>query len=104
LELKNDPHLIEESEFWHKEANRQPEFPQGIREAGILDFDINTLENRFFYDCKTLPNFDGDTSFTALSILNILAEWRRFIVKFQLANPGAASSEKRNFNKAKIYS
>ncbi|HEY5592993.1 MAG TPA: L-rhamnose mutarotase [Paludibacter sp.] len=94
LELKNDPKLIEEYKYWHKEENRWPEIPAGIREVGILDMEIYINENRLFMIVETSQDFDWDSSFAKLATLNRQAEWEEFMAKFQLTKPGTTSSEK----------
>jgi L-rhamnose mutarotase len=46
LDLKNEPHLIEEYEAYHRRI--WPEITATIRSAGILDLQIYRAENRLF--------------------------------------------------------
>jgi len=94
LELKNDQKLIEEYKFWHRNENRWPEIPQGIREVGILDMEIYISEHQLFMIVETSNDFDWDSAFTTLAKLNRQAEWEEFMSKFQLTKPGATSSGK----------
>ena len=92
--MKNDPTLIEEYKFWHKNENRWPEIPAGIREVGILDMEIYISENRLFMIVETKQDFDWDLAFAKLATFNRQAEWEEFMSKFQLTKSGATSSEK----------
>ena len=92
--MKNDPTLIEEYKFWHKNENRWPEIPAGIREVGILDMEIYINESRLFMIIETAFDFDWDASFAKLATLNRQAEWEEFMSKFQFTKPGATSSVK----------
>ena len=94
LELVNDPLLIEEYKFWHKNENRWPEIPQGIREAGILNMEIYIHENLLFMIVDTPLDFNWDTAFGKLATLNRQGEWEEFVSKYQITKPGATSSEK----------
>ncbi|MEI8272730.1 MAG: L-rhamnose mutarotase [Paludibacter sp.] len=94
LELKNDSKLIEEYKYWHKDENRWPEIPEGIREVGILDMEIYINENQLFMIIETASDFDWDRSFATLASLKRQAEWEEFMAKYQLTKPDATSSEK----------
>ncbi len=94
LELKDDAQLIEEYKFWHKNENRWPEIPAGIREVGILEMELYILGNKLFMIVETPLDFDWDSAFTKLAKLDRQAEWEDFMAKFQLTKPGASSSEK----------
>lgn len=94
LALKNDPDLMEEYKFWHKNENRWPEIPQGIREVGILDMELYITGNLLFMIVETPLDFEWDTAFATLAGLNRQAEWEEFMAKFQKSEPGQSSSEK----------
>ncbi|WP_243348052.1 L-rhamnose mutarotase [Parabacteroides sp. FAFU027] len=94
LELKYDPALIEEYKYWHRPENRWPEIPQGIREVGILDMEIYLLGSLLFMIVETPLDFEWDSAFAKLAVLNRQAEWEEFMAKFQLTKPGASSAEK----------
>ena len=94
LELKDDPALIEEYKYWHRHENRWPEIPQGIREVGILDMEIYLLGSLLFMIVETPLDFEWDSAFAKLAVLNRQAEWEEFMAKFQLTKPGASSAEK----------
>jgi L-rhamnose mutarotase len=43
---------------------------------------------------ETGPDFDWDAAFSKLASLPRQAEWEDFMAQFQMAEPGAASSQK----------
>ncbi len=94
LDLKDDPKLIEEYKYWHKNENIFPEIPKGIREVGILNMEIFILGNRLFMILETPVEFDWDKAFGKLATLERQAEWEEFMSKYQASKPGAASAEK----------
>jgi len=94
LRLKNDPASIEKYKFWHRPENRWPEIPQGIREVGILDMEIYIHNDLLFMIIETGHDFDWDAAFSKLATLPRQAEWENFMAQFQIADPGAASSQK----------
>lgn len=94
LQLNDDAELIEEYKFWHAPENRWPEIPEGIREVGILEMELYIHGNLLFMIVETPLDFEWDLAFTKLTKLNRQAEWEEFMSKFQLAKPGASSSEK----------
>lgn len=94
LELKNVPELIEEYKYWHKDENRWPEIPAGIREVGILDMEIYIFQNKLFMIVETPLDFDWDNSFKRLATLERQQEWEAFMSKFQVSSENASSAEK----------
>ncbi|MDD3080235.1 MAG: L-rhamnose mutarotase [Paludibacter sp.] len=94
LSLKNDSQLIEEYKYWHRTENRWPEIPEGIRAIGILEMEIYIHGNLLFMIVETPVDFDWDKSFARLAGMNRQAEWESFMAKFQVADSGAASSDK----------
>lgn len=94
LELHDDPDLITEYKYWHRNENRWPEIPAGIRSVGILDMEIYILGNRLFMIVETPLDFNWDEAFGLLATLDRQAEWEEFVARFQLTRPGASSAEK----------
>ena len=94
LELKDDPELIEEYKYWHKNENIWKEIPEGIKKVGILDMEIYLHGTRLFMIVETKQDFDWDKDMARLGQLEKQAEWEEFVSKFQKSKPGASSSEK----------
>jgi L-rhamnose mutarotase len=94
LELHDDTDLIAEYKYWHRNENRWPEIPAGIRSVGILDMEIYILGNQLFMIVETPLDFNWDEAFGRLATLDRQAEWEDFMARFQLTRPGASSSEK----------
>ena len=80
LDLKEDPELIREYEYWHSAEHIWPEIPAGIRAVFMI--------------VETDDDFDWDAAFGRLATLDRQAEWEDFVSRFQKAEPGSASSEK----------
>jgi L-rhamnose mutarotase len=94
LDLKDDPDLIKEYQYWHDSKNIWPEIPRGIRKVGILDMEIYLLDNRLFMIIETPEDFDFDQQMAKLAQLPRQAEWEAFVSKFQKSSADAKSSEK----------
>jgi L-rhamnose mutarotase len=94
LKLKNDPSLIKEYEFWHREENIWKEIPQGIRDVGIIDMEIYRHERILFMILTVPEKFDFDQQMGKLRLLPRQQEWEVFMENYQDSTPGAASAEK----------
>ena len=94
LDLKEDPELIREYEYWHSAEHIWPEIPAGIRAVGIRDMEIYRHGVHLFMIVETDDDFDWDAAFGRLTTLDRQAEWEDFVSRFQKAEPGSASSEK----------
>lgn len=94
LDLKADPALIAEYEFWHKKENAWPENLQNIRESGITGMEIYRTGNRLFMVMET----DASFSFTRKSALDAanpkVQEWESLMSTFQQSLPWAKPGEK----------
>ena len=94
LDLKDDPGLIAEYRKRHTENEAWPEILQGIRSVGILEMEIYILDNRLFMIVETPLDFDWDEAFARLAALPRQEEWETYMSVFQVARPGATSTEK----------
>lgn len=94
LDLRNDPELIAEYRRRHSRDEIWPEVMAGIREVGILEMEIYILDTRLFMIVETALDFDWDTAMDRLSTLPRQQEWEDYMSIFQLAAPGATSTQK----------
>jgi len=94
LDLKDDAALIAEYIKRHSREDAWPEIRAGIREVGILEMEIYILSTRLFMIVETSLDFDWDTAFSKLDTLPRQKEWEKYMSIFQIASPGASSSEK----------
>lgn len=94
LDLENDPKLIEEYKYWHKNENIWPEIPKGIKEVGIVNMEIYVYDARMFMIMETTTEFDLDKDMERLGTLEKQKEWEEFMWKFQKAVQGAPPNSK----------
>ena len=94
LDLKEDPQLITEYEYWHKPENIWPEITAGIKEVGIESMEIYRLGTRLFMILEAGPDFNFERDMARLATLPRQQEWEAFVSKFQKSAPGETSSEK----------
>ncbi len=94
LDLKDDPELIKEYRKRHAEENFWPEIMAGIKEVGILDMDIYIRGTRLFMILEVPVDLDLDAAMSRLATLPRQQEWEDYMSIFQVAAPGASSSEK----------
>lgn len=94
LDLRDDPELIAEYRRRHSQTEIWPEVMAGIREVGILEMEIYILDTRLFMIVETALDFDWDTAMERLSTLPRQQEWEDYMSVFQLAEPGATSTQK----------
>ena len=92
LDLKDDAALI--AEYVKRHSNPWPEIRNGFREVGILEMEIFLLGTRLFMIVETPLDFDWDVAMAKLATLPRQAEWEEYMSIFQVASPGASSSEK----------
>src|SRR3954466_10481757 len=83
LDLKEDPALIEEYEFWHKSENRRPEIMKSISDAGISNMEIYRTGNRLFMIMEVDDNFSFDRKAKMDAEDPKVQEWEAFVWKFQ---------------------
>lgn len=94
LDLKNDPKLIEEYKKRHSKEEFWPEIGAGMKEVGILEMEIYILGTRLFMIVEVPLDFDWDVAFAKLDTLPRQKEWEEYMSVFQMASPGASSTEK----------
>jgi Uncharacterized conserved protein len=94
LDLKDNPELIEDYKKHHSKEYIWPEIPDGIKEVGILEMEIYLLGTRLFMIVETPLSFDWGTAMARLNTLPRQKLWEEFTSSFQVASPGASSSEK----------
>jgi L-rhamnose mutarotase len=92
--LQLNPATIEEYKYWHNNRHIWKEIPEGIRKVGILDMEIYLANNTAFMIIETPLDFDWDTAFGRLAILERQAEWEAFVGKFQHTRRDLRSEEK----------
>jgi L-rhamnose mutarotase len=94
LDLKDDPQLIREYEYWHKSENGWPEITNSIIGAGIKDMQIYRTGNRLFMIMETEDNYMPDKK-AEMDIANPkVQEWEQLMWKFQSPLPWAKDGEK----------
>lgn len=94
LDLKNDPTLITEYEYWHKAENGWPEIRKSIRDAGILDMQIYRTGNRLFMIMETSEDYAAEKKATMDISNHKVQEWEQLMWKFQQPLPWAKEGEK----------
>jgi L-rhamnose mutarotase len=92
LDLKNEQHLIEEYEAYHK--NVWPEIIEKIKESGIVNCEIFRVQNRLVMRLEAHDDF----SFEKKEILDASSEmvnkWEDLMWTYQQALPGSKVGEK----------
>ena len=92
LDLKDDPKLIGEYLYWHK--NVWPEIKASITGAGIISMEIYRYNNRLFMimDVDDTFSFERKAEMDALNPK--VQEWEELMWKYQKPLPGALPGEK----------
>jgi L-rhamnose mutarotase len=94
LDLKDDPQLIAEYEYWHRAENGWPEVKRSILDAGIMEMQIYRTGNRLMMIMETNDQFNV-TAKTASDAANPkVQEWEQLMWKFQQPLPWAKEGEK----------
>ena len=94
LDLKDDPELIAEYEYWHRAENGWPEIKQSIVDAGITDMQIYRTGNRLFMIMDTSDNYNSSQKKQMDAINPKVQEWEQLMWKFQQPMPWAKDGEK----------
>lgn len=92
VDLKDDPKIIAEYEFWHKKV--WPEIIQSIRSSGIEDMSIYRYSDRLFMIMEVNDEFSFEKKAAADLADPKVQEWEDFMWKFQQAIPGVKPGEK----------
>lgn len=94
LDLKDDPQLIAEYEYWHKAENSWPEIHKNISDAEILDMQIYRTGNRLFMIMEKSDNYEAKKKEQMDALNPKVQEWEKLMWKFQLPLPWAKEGEK----------
>ncbi|MFX1703984.1 L-rhamnose mutarotase [Chitinophaga sp. CC14] len=94
LDLKDNPELIAEYEYWHRAENGWPEVRKSILDAGIVEMQIYRTGNRLMMIMETNDQYD-ETAKSASDAANPkVQEWEQLMWKFQQPLPWAKEGEK----------
>lgn len=94
LDLKDDPRLIEEYEYWHKSENGWPEVRKSILDAGIVGMEIYRTGNRLMMIMETNDGYDETAKAASDAANPKVQEWEQLMWKFQQPLPWAKEGEK----------
>ncbi|AHM62744.1 hypothetical protein D770_22485 [Flammeovirgaceae bacterium 311] len=92
LDLKDDPQLIAEYEFWHR--NVWPEIRKSLVDAGITEMQIYRLGNRLVMIMETDSSFSFERKEAMDKANPKVQEWEALMWKFQKPLPGTPVGEK----------
>ncbi|HUQ96602.1 MAG TPA: L-rhamnose mutarotase [Chitinophagaceae bacterium] len=92
LDLKNDPQLIAEYEWHHK--NVWPDVLQSLRDAGIINMEIYRYQNHLYMIIDADETFSFERKAAADAANEKVQEWEAAMAKYQDALPGAQPGEK----------
>jgi L-rhamnose mutarotase len=92
LDLKDEPHLINEYEDWHKKV--WPEIKSSILDSAIVNMEIYRTGNRLFMIMETSDDFDFVKKASMDAANHKVQEWEALMWKFQQPLPWAAPGEK----------
>jgi len=92
LDLQDDPALISEYEFWHR--NVWPEIRKSILDAGITDMEIYRILNRLFMVMETTDAFDPQAKADQDAANPKVQQWEELMWKYQKPLPHAKPGEK----------
>jgi L-rhamnose mutarotase len=94
LDLKDNPELIAEYEYWHRAENGWPEVRKSILDAGIVAMQIYRTGNRLMMIIETNDLY-SETAKNASDAANPkVQEWEQLMWKFQQPLPWAKEGEK----------
>jgi len=94
LDLVNDPLLIAEYEYWHKDGNGWPEIKSSILDAGIQDMQIFLIGNRLFMIIETDDSFSFERKAEMDTSNPMVQKWEKLMEKFQKPLPWANGNGK----------
>lgn len=94
LDLKDDPSLIGEYEYWHAPGNVFPEVLKSLTDSGIQKMEIFRTGNRLIMVIETTDEF----SFERKAIMDEenpkVVEWETMMSRFQQRIPWAKPDQK----------
>ncbi|MCF6407270.1 L-rhamnose mutarotase [Chitinophaga filiformis] len=94
LDLKDDPQLIAEYEYWHRAENGWPEVKRSILDAGITEMQIYRTGNRLMMIMETNDEFNASAKMAADAANPKVQEWEQLMWKFQQPLPWAKEGQK----------
>jgi L-rhamnose mutarotase len=94
LDLKDDPAIIQEYEYWHRTENGWPEIRKSIIEAGIINMEIYRTGNRLFMIMDTQADFSFEHKSRMDAANPKVQQWEQLMWKFQQPLPWAREGEK----------
>lgn len=94
LDLRDDPQLIAEYEYWHEAKNGWPEIRKSILDADIIDMQIYRTGNRLMMIMDTSDDYDADRKAILDGANPKVQEWEQLMWKFQQPLPWAGENEK----------
>lgn len=92
LDLKDEPNLIEEYKAFHQ--NVWPEIIESIKESGIRNLEIYTIQDRLFMIIEAEAHFSFEEKAKLDATNPKVQEWEELMWRFQKALPGAQPGEK----------
>lgn len=92
LDLIDEPHLIEEYKKFHQ--NVWPEIIDSIKESGIRNLEIYTIQDRLFMIIEAEAHFSFEEKAKSDATNPKVQEWEELMWRFQKALPGAQPGEK----------
>ena len=103
LTLKSDEEARREYIKWHSQEYNWKEVREGIREVGILEMEIDILDNMLVMIVDAPADFDWDKAMARLATLPRQAEWEVFVSQFQGCSKEATSDEKWQMMELMFY-
>ena len=83
LDLKDDPALIAEYEYWHRGENGWPAIRESILKSSIVQMEIYRTGNRLFMIMETDNTFSFEHKAAADANNIKVQEWEKLMWKFQ---------------------
>lgn len=94
LDLHDNPALIEEYKWYHRQENFWPEVLGNILDQGILSEEIYVTGTRMVMILRTTDEFSFESK-AATDRANLkMQEWEALMWKYQKPVPGARAGEK----------
>lgn len=94
LDLKDDPQLIAEYEYWHRAENGWPEVRRSILDAGIVEMEIYRTGNRLMMIMETNDLYNERAKTASDAVNPKVQEWEQLMWKFQQPLPWAKEGDK----------
>lgn len=94
LDLRNDPELIAEYKWHHRQENIWPEVMKRIRSQGIVSEEIYCLGTRLVMILHTTDEFSFEAKARADASDLKMQEWESLMWKYQKPIPRAKPGEK----------